>query len=42
MRVFCSDDSTVGAQRLAINPSTVASGKEGDSGGDVFGLAAPW
>src|ERR1700732_3870942 len=35
-----SDDSAVGAQRLAVDPGAVGAGEEGDGGGDVRPLAA--
>jgi hypothetical protein len=34
-----SDDSAVGAQRLAVDPGAVGAGEEGDGGGDVRRLA---
>src|ERR1700720_3846391 len=34
-----SDDSAVGAQRLAVDPGAVGAGEEGDGGGDIRRLA---
>jgi hypothetical protein len=34
-----SDDSAIGAQRLAVDPGAVGTGEEGDGGSDVRRLA---